>query len=137
MQTGILLFAGVFAREDHGFASEDFTADRTSNDCLFDFAADRGDRQAPIFCFRTCSSSAPIARARTFPTSPSGIEWRRRERSSWSCAWTFSSAVKRTAYLSAPSASVVPVSRDFMGVDGAEEKAEQVEGGETTANAGR
>jgi hypothetical protein len=68
---------------------------------------DRGDAHSPIFVFLTCCSNAPIARARIFPTSPSGTEWRSRERSSWSSAWTFSSAVKRTEYRCAPSASVL------------------------------
>ncbi len=36
--------------------------------------ARRGEAQAPIFCLRTCSSNTPTARARIFPTSPSGIE---------------------------------------------------------------
>jgi hypothetical protein len=145
----MFLFAGVFACKKHGFASEDFTADsrvddspdadppqddspentasddrpfgdRPSDDRLFGPSADLGDPQAPIFRFRTCSSKVPIARARIFPTSPSGTEWRSRERSSWSSAWTLWSAVKRTTYLPAPSASVVPVSRKTAGSDDAD-----------------
>jgi hypothetical protein len=157
METGIFLFASVFASKEHAFASGGCVADppeddsrmddsretgspedcalkspddRPSDDRLFGPHADPGDPHAPIFRFRTCSSNVQIARARIFPTSPSGTEWRSRERSSWSSAWTLSSAVKRTTYLSAPSASVVPVSRRSTGADDADvaEDTEEVDG---------
>jgi hypothetical protein len=46
------------------------------------FRGARGDAHAPIFCLRTCSTSPLIALAMIFATSPSGIWWRSRDRSS-------------------------------------------------------
>jgi len=98
----------------------DAASDAVVDDLDFEVRVERGEEPEPIFCLRTCSSSAATARARIFATSPSGIEWRKRVRSSWSCSWTPWSATKRMQYRSAPSGSqrALSLSGEGVGVEG-------------------